>query len=123
MTIPGWVAKPWGAVRPYLYFSRNSYAPTDSPGRRLGASKETLVVAGAAAGGAAATPLAGLGFYATLRGLGFTAAGPAAGSYAAAWMSSLAVAGNGGVASGSLTFRLFASVLGNHPGAWCLEIV
>ena len=37
-----------------------------------------------------------------LKGIGFTSVGPAAGSYAAAWMSSLAASGGGGVASGSL---------------------
>jgi hypothetical protein len=34
--------------------------------------------------------------------LGFTATGPAAGSYAASWMASIAAANGGGVAAGSL---------------------
>ncbi|KAG0590620.1 hypothetical protein M758_1G103200 [Ceratodon purpureus] len=60
----------------------------------------------AAAGGAAGGALVGGAIAASeglvLNGIGFTTVGPAAGSYAAAWMSSIALGNGVGVATGSV---------------------
>jgi len=61
-------------------------------------AKAVAKVTGGAATGTAVTSAVGT---AGLNLLGFTAIGPAAGSYAAAWMSSAAIANGGAVAAGS----------------------
>lgn len=46
-----------------------------------------------------------------LNAVGFTSVGPAAGSYAAAWMSSVATATGGGVAGGTLYATLQSAAM------------
>lgn len=66
--------------------------------RKLGMRMVGWAVKGATAAGAVQTAAV-----VALKGIGFGSVGPAAGSYAAAWMSSIATAsGTGGVAAGSL---------------------
>jgi len=65
-------------------------------------------VGGAAAGVVATSAVGTL----ALKAVGFTAIGPAAGSYAAAWMSSTAIANGGAVAAGSLYSVVQATAMG-----------
>ena len=65
--------------------------------------KENSVIVGAVGAGAiAGGALTVVALPAAVAAVGFTAAGPAAGSLAASWMSAAAIAGNGGVAAGSM---------------------
>lgn len=69
---------------------------------------------------AVATGIVSVGPLAVANAVGFTAVGPAAGSWAAAWMSSVAIANGGAVPAGSLyacvqSFAMGGAMLGCLP--------
>ncbi|KAG0606339.1 hypothetical protein M758_9G133100 [Ceratodon purpureus] len=89
-------------------------ASTDGEGASYGAKAAKLckIMAGGAVVGAVGCMVAPVGLAAGLGLAGFTGSGIAGGSWAASWMSSIALSNGGGVAAGSLYSVLQATAMG-----------